>query len=74
MNHQKYRFFINSILNENFACHSFSVNNYEKRVRKIASWLSQGLKICGYIAYFVLHGRFIYLKFVVRGLRDGLTK
>ncbi len=54
--------------------HLFMVKRYAKGVNKIGSWANQVLKISGYIGYFILRRRFVKLKFVLKGLRDGLTK
>ncbi|WP_339606267.1 glycosyltransferase family 2 protein [uncultured Roseivirga sp.] len=54
--------------------HLFMVRRYAKGINKIGSWGNQVLKISGYIGYFILRRRFVKLKFVIKGLRDGLTK
>ncbi|PIQ47500.1 MAG: hypothetical protein COW03_14740 [Cytophagales bacterium CG12_big_fil_rev_8_21_14_0_65_40_12] len=54
--------------------HLFMVRRYAKGINLLGSWANQVLKISIYIGYFVLRRRFTKLKFVIRGLRDGLTK
>jgi len=54
--------------------HLFLVRRYAKGVNLLGSWFYQFVKLSGYLFYFILRGRFIKLKFVIRGIRDGLTK
>jgi len=54
--------------------HLFLVRRYAKGIDLIGSWMYQFVKLSGYLVYFVLRGRFKKFNFVLKGIRDGLTK
>ena len=54
--------------------HLFMLRRYSRGINKIGAWTNQVLKLCKYIAYFILRRRFAKLKAVIRGVRHGLTQ
>lgn len=51
----------------------YIIRRYARGINFIGSWGYQIIKIFGFIFYFLLRKRTTKLKFVIRGVRDGLT-
>lgn len=54
--------------------HLFMVRRYAHGVNLVGSWTYQLFKLTGYLIYFTVRGRFTKLKFVTKGIRDGILK
>lgn len=54
--------------------HLFMVRRYAKGVNKIGAWANQFVRLSTFIVYFILRRRFTKLKFVIKGMREGLTQ
>lgn len=54
--------------------HLFLVRRYAQGINLLGSWSYQFIKLSGYLVYFILRGRFMKFKFVLKGITDGLTK
>lgn len=54
--------------------HLYFIRRYSRGVNIIGAWSYQVVKFVGYIGYFLIRRRFVKLKFVLRGFRDGLFK
>ncbi|GHE53348.1 glycosyltransferase family 2 protein [Roseivirga thermotolerans] len=51
----------------------YMIRRYARGINLIGSWGYQIIKLAGFSLYFLIKGRFTKLKFVIRGIRDGLT-
>lgn len=54
--------------------HLYMVRRYAKGINRIGAWSNQFIRISTFIAYFILRRRFTKLKFVIKGVREGLTQ